>query len=123
MELQEKLDKRKALAAELEALDADIRESTMLPYGWSIDPGTGHMAGGVTLWGSAIDGEGGSEEEVSICVYGGSQGAGFFIRDHDRGTTSPHVDPEAVKAALRILDLKNKALRKLRETNRPRDVA
>ena len=116
-ELNELLEKRASLAKELDGLDGTIKEMTDLPYGWEIDSGHGHMAGGVTLWGSVDDGDG-RREQVSICAYSGSQGSGFFIKDHERGTESPHVDREAVKAALRILDIKDAEWKKKMDEDR-----
>ena len=106
--LDEMVAQRKRLRDELAAVDEQIREHTDLPEGWEIDPGNGLMAGGVTLHHpGSYDGD-----AVSICVYGGAQGSGFFIKDE--GDTSAHVDPEAVRAALRIYDLKEAARRKAR---------
>lgn len=112
--LDEMVARRKRLRDELAAVDEEIREHTDLPEGWEIDPGNGLMAGGVTLHRRAsYDGD-----AASICVYGGSQGSGFFIRDdHD---TSIHVEPEAVRAALRIYDLKEAARKKKRATGTSR---
>lgn len=104
MTLAELLERKAELDRETQALDEQIRTLTELPDGWYIEPGMGLMAGGVTLCGTSD--HSGQEIQVSICVYGGSQGSGFFIRDHDRGVTSPHVDPEAVKAAFRVFRLK-----------------
>ena len=104
--LDEMIARRKRLQEELAAVDERIRNHTNLPDGWEIDPGNGLMAGGVTLHGME-DGV-----CVSICAYGGTQGSGFFIRDE--GNASVHVDPEAVRAALRIYDWKEAARKEKR---------
>ena len=109
--LTEMVAKREALQAELDKVDESIATRTDLPVGWTIDPGNGLMAGGVTLYGTGFRhnvSHADEEVSVSICVSTGAQyGSVFFIKDHESMCRSLWIDPEAVRAALHIYDIQN----------------
>lgn len=104
--LNETIAKREKLSQEIDKLNEKIKEMTDLPDEWEVDPGHHElMAGGVALHGHCCASER-EDESVSISISNGGQyGAVFYIRDNHRGTCSPWIDPEAVRAGLRIYDM------------------
>ena len=103
----------------LSEVNRELREATGLPHGWSIDTTGGPMAGGVALYGPNCDHNREEEDRVTISVSSGSQyGKVFSIWDHERGTSSVWVDPEAVRAAMRIYDMREAEDKEARDKKR-----
>ena len=102
MQLNEILEKRKSLSSEISKLDKLIKEFTDLPNGWTIDPDHGYMSGGVTLHGFVQYDE--CTEPASVCVYD----KGLFIRDEELHEQSVTISREAIQAALKIYDIKER---------------
>ena len=102
-QLQMLLDRKRVLDIERAQIERSLREQLGLPCGWYIDQSA--SAADVTLLGS----DDGDEIAIHIRASNGGDDR-FFIIDSD-GDEGQRVDPEAVRAALRVYDLRVTARR------------